>query len=336
MRPPASSPDVRRRMQAVRRRHTVLEMRLRSALHRMGFRYRVDRSPLPEGEAAGGPGVPDRARRRVRRRLFLARMPYPRDVAQDQCRLVAGEAAGQSSSGREHRCATAGPRLDRRSDLGSRVRPGSRGSGRRRGTASSRPTRIRRTVDSIDPAHGPPGSRRGASGCVRNESRGQSAIGTCGWAVVPCPRHAGRSSTPVICETLADAQGVVGQGLVHRHQLDRGDTEALQVADYGRVGQPRIRALQLRRYIRMKLREAADMGLVDDRVRVRGLRGPVPLLVESRIYYDRTDRVWRAVGHAGPQRGEIHLVSEQRVGSTDRAVNRLGVRVQERLRGLHT
>lgn len=140
MRPPASSPDVRRRMQAVRRRHTVLEMRLRSALHRMGFRYRVDRSPLPEGEAAGGPGVPDRARRRVRRRLFLARMPYPRDVAQDQCRLVAGEAAGQSSSGREHRCATAGPRLDRRSDLGSRVRPGSRGSGRRRGTASSRPT----------------------------------------------------------------------------------------------------------------------------------------------------------------------------------------------------
>ena len=39
MRPPASSPDVRRRMQAVRRRDTVLEMRLRSALHRMGFRY---------------------------------------------------------------------------------------------------------------------------------------------------------------------------------------------------------------------------------------------------------------------------------------------------------
>jgi DNA mismatch endonuclease, patch repair protein len=48
MRPPASSPDVRRRMQAVRRRDTALEMRLRSALHRMGFRYRVDRSPLPE------------------------------------------------------------------------------------------------------------------------------------------------------------------------------------------------------------------------------------------------------------------------------------------------
>ena len=191
------------------------------------------------------------------------------------------------------------------------------------------PDRIRRTVDSIDPAHGPPGSRRGASGCVRNESRGQSAIGTSS-GIGAVPRHAGRSSTPVICETLAD-QGVVGQGLVHRHQLDRGDTEALQVADYGRVGQPRIRALQLRRYIRMKLREAADMGLVDDRVRVRGLRGPVPLLVESRIYYDRTDRVWRAVGHAGPQRGEIHLVSEQRVGSTDRAVNRLGVRVQEQL-----
>ena len=48
MRPPASSPEVRRRMQAVRRRDTGLEMRLRSALHRMGFRYQVDRSPLPE------------------------------------------------------------------------------------------------------------------------------------------------------------------------------------------------------------------------------------------------------------------------------------------------
>jgi DNA mismatch endonuclease, patch repair protein len=48
MRPPASSPEVHRRMQSVRRRDTALEMRLRSALHRMGFRYRVDRSPLPE------------------------------------------------------------------------------------------------------------------------------------------------------------------------------------------------------------------------------------------------------------------------------------------------
>ena len=48
MRPSASSPEVRRRMQAVRRKDTELELRLRSALHRMGFRYRVDRSPLPE------------------------------------------------------------------------------------------------------------------------------------------------------------------------------------------------------------------------------------------------------------------------------------------------
>jgi DNA mismatch endonuclease, patch repair protein len=48
VRPPASSPEVRRRMQSVRRRDTLLEMRLRSVLHRTGFRYRVDRSPLPE------------------------------------------------------------------------------------------------------------------------------------------------------------------------------------------------------------------------------------------------------------------------------------------------
>jgi len=48
MRPSASSPEVRRRMQSVRQRDTSVEMRLRSALHRMGFRYRVDQRPLPE------------------------------------------------------------------------------------------------------------------------------------------------------------------------------------------------------------------------------------------------------------------------------------------------
>jgi DNA mismatch endonuclease (patch repair protein) len=41
-RPQASSPAARRRMLATRRRDTAEELQLRSALHSMGYRYRVD------------------------------------------------------------------------------------------------------------------------------------------------------------------------------------------------------------------------------------------------------------------------------------------------------
>lgn len=42
-RPVASSPEVRRRMLATKRRNTPAELLLRSLLHRMGFRFRVDK-----------------------------------------------------------------------------------------------------------------------------------------------------------------------------------------------------------------------------------------------------------------------------------------------------
>ena len=43
----ASSPGVRRRMQAQRTRDTAPELAVRRLLHARGLRYRVDRSPLP-------------------------------------------------------------------------------------------------------------------------------------------------------------------------------------------------------------------------------------------------------------------------------------------------
>jgi hypothetical protein len=52
--------------------------------------------------------------------------------------------------------------------------------------------------------------------------------------------------------------------LVHRHQLDRGHTEALQVADYGWVGQPGVGALQIRVISPDDARQTADMDFVDD------------------------------------------------------------------------
>jgi DNA mismatch endonuclease (patch repair protein) len=42
--PPASSPEVARRMRNVRRRDTAPELRLRSELRRRGFRFRIDAS----------------------------------------------------------------------------------------------------------------------------------------------------------------------------------------------------------------------------------------------------------------------------------------------------
>jgi DNA mismatch endonuclease, patch repair protein len=44
-RPPASTPGVRKRMQATGRRDTPTELRIRSLLHRMGWRFRVDIRP---------------------------------------------------------------------------------------------------------------------------------------------------------------------------------------------------------------------------------------------------------------------------------------------------
>lgn len=45
--PSASSPAALRRMQAARQRDTKPELELRSALHRRGLRFFVDRAPMP-------------------------------------------------------------------------------------------------------------------------------------------------------------------------------------------------------------------------------------------------------------------------------------------------
>lgn len=45
--PAPSSEEARRRMEATGRRDTAAEVVLRSILHRMGLRFRVDRAPIP-------------------------------------------------------------------------------------------------------------------------------------------------------------------------------------------------------------------------------------------------------------------------------------------------
>ena len=53
----------RRRMAAVRQKHTSPELRVRAAAHRLGYRYRLHRSDLP--------GTPDLVFPRLRKVLFV-------------------------------------------------------------------------------------------------------------------------------------------------------------------------------------------------------------------------------------------------------------------------
>ena len=72
----------------------------------------------------------------------------------------------------------------------------------------------------------------------------------------------------------------VVQKVMHRQQLDRGDAERFQVVDRDRMRQASVGAAQLFGNVRMLLREALDVHLVDDRLVQRNLQQFVALPVE--------------------------------------------------------
>ena len=97
----ASSPDALRRMQRQRHRDTAPRWRC--------VRSSSTRTPLPRRLSAARPPTPSRhrvsprPRRGLRRRLFLARLPGARHVAQGERGMVAGEDRGQPPEGRRAR-----------------------------------------------------------------------------------------------------------------------------------------------------------------------------------------------------------------------------------------
>src|SRR5262245_60845626 len=80
-----------------------------------------------------------------------------------------------------------------------------------------------------------------------------------------------RVVAPVVGQAALD-EDRLGDGLVYRHQLDRGHAEPLQVLDDDRGRQARVAASQLRRDARMTQGEAANMSLVDQCFVVRGTK----------------------------------------------------------------
>lgn len=118
--------------------------------------------------------------------------------------------------------------------------------------------------------------------------------------------------------------------LVHRHQLDRGNAESLQVLDHGRMRQAREGAAFLHGHLGVEHGHAFDMGFVDERVAVRDPQGAVALPVEERADHHRPHR--RAGRIACIQRERIaRIVGEHGLPPSDVPAGRFRVRVQQQL-----
>ncbi len=134
---------------------------------------------------------------------------------------------------------------------------------------------------------------------------------------------------PVVAQPLLDQRAVLHE-LVDGHQLDRGDPEAVEVADHAGMGEPGVGAAEVLRDVRVELGEALDVRLVDQRLVVRRVRAPVALPVEERGDHD-------AQHHALPgvvvvaRVGVSELVAEHRLVPGDVADRGLGVGVEQEL-----
>ena len=115
-----------------------------------------------------------------------------------------------------------------------------------------------------------------------------------------------------------------------RHQLDRRDSQSLQVLDDRRMRQPLVGAALLLRDQRMQLGQAADVRLVDHGLVVARPRRPVNAPVEVRIHHHRPRHVRRRIRVVAlvrvPDGVGIH-----RGVPADAALDRLRIRIQQQL-----
>ena len=134
---------------------------------------------------------------------------------------------------------------------------------------------------------------------------------------------------PVVAQAALDQVGVVHE-LVHRHQLDRGHPEALQVFHDRRVGDAGVGATKSVGDVGVKLGEALDVRLVDQALVVRDVQRAVTGPVEERVHHHAEHHPGRGVlVVAGALVAEV--VAEEGLVPLDGAVGGLGVRVQQQL-----
>ena len=147
---------------------------------------------------------------------------------------------------------------------------------------------------------------------------------------------ADRRVAPVVRQPAVDEEAL-GNDLVDREQLDRSDAERAQVRERGVRGEAGVGAAQILAHVRVTLREALDVHLVDDRVRPGRLQVAVALPVERRVDHDCLRHRLRVVlvvrlevgllgrlgaGHVGEHVGRVPV---------DRARDRLRIGVEQEL-----
>ena len=138
-----------------------------------------------------------------------------------------------------------------------------------------------------------------------------------------------RVVAPVVRQALLLQRRVVDE-LVHRHELDGGHADALEVLDDRRVRDGAVRAADLVGNVGVELGEALHVRLVDHRFGVRRLRQPVARPVEERVDHDAL--------HHGRGRvvvvarvGVAEVVAEHRLPPLHLAFDGLGVGVEQQL-----
>ena len=138
-----------------------------------------------------------------------------------------------------------------------------------------------------------------------------------------------RVVAPVVAQPLLQQRAVLDE-LVDRHQLDRGHAQLGQVVGDRRVGEAGVRAPQLLGDVGVELGESLDVGLVDDRLVVGDVEGPVTLPVEERVDHDAVRHVRGGVVVVARVR-VAEVVAEQRLVPVDLAAGGLGVGVEQQL-----
>ena len=146
---------------------------------------------------------------------------------------------------------------------------------------------------------------------------------------------ADRVVAPVVREASIDQ--VLGRDRVmHRKELDRGHPQPRQILDRRGRHEPGIGAAQIARDVGMPDGEAFDVHLVDHRLVPWDSRWPVVAPAEGPVDHDRLRQVRRAVAIV---RGQILAriadpVAEERLVPAHGAIDRLGIGIEQELRGI--
>jgi hypothetical protein len=120
--------------------------------------------------------------------------------------------------------------------------------------------------------------------------------------------------------------------LMDRQQLDRRHAEGAQVVDRGGMREPGVGAADVLGNLRVPLREALEVHLVDDRLVQLAAERPVAAPVERAVDDDRLGHVRTAVGVVA-----LQVVAAQRIGEHGRVPvdvpgDGAGIRIDEQLR----